>query len=82
MPDAPRQPTPLQVKQGGIAYDEASLRLPLMELAPRGCRWPVNTPEPKGEYLFCGHEAKLGSRYCSHHAKRAVIPSRLQSIAK
>ena len=63
------------MKQSAVAYDEASLRLPLMELDHGACRWPVNDPEPKvEEYLFCGHKAKFGSRYCSHHAKRAVIP--------
>ena len=47
-----------------------------MELERGDCRWPVNDPEPKvEEYLFCGHKAKLGSRYCAHHAKRSVIPT-------
>ena len=62
-------------EETAIAYDEASRRVPLMELDRGDCRWPVNDPEPKvEEYLFCGHKAKLGSKYCSHHAKRSVIP--------
>ena len=59
-----------------LAYDDASLRLPLVDLGPRDCRWPVNSPEPKGEYLFCGHQAKPGSRYCPHHVSRSVLPPR------
>lgn len=82
LPDPPRKPTPLEIRRDALAYDEASLKMTLVDLAPRGCRWPVNTPEPKDEYLFCGHQAKLGSTYCKHHAKRAVLPMRVQSIAK
>ena len=55
------------------AYDEASLKMTLADLPARGCRWPVNSPEPKGEYLFCGHQAKPGHRYCPHHVRRSVL---------
>lgn len=43
----------------------------MMELTSDACRWPVNDPEPKGEYLFCGHPKKYGS-YCAHHAAMSV----------
>jgi hypothetical protein len=79
VPDAPRPPTPMQIRESAVAYDEASLRLPLEELEARQCRWPVNTPEPKVEpYLFCGHRAKPGKRYCPHHVQRSVIPITLR----
>lgn len=47
------------------------LNIALMELNAQTCRWPVNDPEPKGEYLFCGHPKKYGS-YCAHHAALSV----------
>ena len=43
----------------------------MMDLTSDACRWPVNEPEPKGEYLFCGHPKKYGS-YCAHHAAMSV----------
>lgn len=43
----------------------------MMDLTSDSCRWPVNEPEPKGEYLFCGHPKKYGS-YCAHHAAMSV----------
>lgn len=43
----------------------------MMDLTSDSCRWPVNDPEPKGEYLFCGHPKKYGS-YCAHHAAMNV----------
>ena len=52
----PRGPTPLEIKQAARDYDQNSLRLPLEALETRQCRWPVNDPEPKGQYLFSGRE--------------------------
>ena len=71
----PRELTPLEIKQAALDYDQNSLRLPLEELETRQCRWPVNDPEPKGQYLFCGHNSAPGFRYCKHHARRSVIPT-------
>lgn len=47
------------------------LNVRMMDLTSDACRWPVNDPEPKGEYLFCGHPKKYGP-YCAHHAAMSV----------
>jgi hypothetical protein len=57
-----------------LAYDEASLKLRLDESTNEICRWPVNDPEPKGLFLFCGHSVKEGKRYCEHHHHRSILP--------
>lgn len=47
------------------------LNVSLMELSSGSCRWPVNEPEPKEGYLFCGHPKRFGS-YCAAHAAMSV----------
>lgn len=47
------------------------LRVTLVELAPRGCRFPVNDAAPGEAHLFCGLHADDGVPYCAHHAGRA-----------
>ena len=61
----PRELTPLEIKQAALDYDHNSLRLPLEALETRQCRWPVNDPEPKGQYLFCGHHRRPASATAS-----------------
>jgi GcrA cell cycle regulator len=39
----------------------------LLDLRPHECRWPTNSPERGGLYLFCGFPAEEGS-YCREHA--------------
>lgn len=53
-------------------YDASSLRLPLVDLGQRQCRWPVNDADHDGIHLFCGHETELGSSYCPHHFERSI----------
>lgn len=49
--------------------------LTLMELTPRTCKWPVNDPPPRGEYLFCGAPKDAGAGpYCCWHARLAFQP--------
>ena len=43
------------------------LMIPLLELEPHHCRWPVNSPDNGEGFLFCGHQKCEGSSYCSHH---------------
>lgn len=45
----------------------APLMIPLLDLEPHMCRWPVNSPERGEEFLFCAHEKERGSPYCSFH---------------
>lgn len=42
--------------------------VPLLDLAPNACRWPVGEP---GAGLFCGHDKAQGRRYCPEHADKA-----------
>lgn len=44
--------------------------VPMMELRPRECRWPVNDAAPS-EHLFCGNQADGGS-YCAGHAALSI----------
>lgn len=50
------------------------LRLTLMELHSRSCRWPVTNAAP---WRYCGHrvvgENSVTTPYCAHHA-RAALP--------
>lgn len=50
------------------------LRLTLMELHSRSCRWPVTDAAP---WRYCGHrvvgENSATTPYCAHHA-RAALP--------
>lgn len=50
------------------------LRVTLMELDGRSCRWPVTDRAP---WLYCGHgivgENSVSTPYCAHHA-RAALP--------
>lgn len=51
-------------------YDAASMRLSLLELTNRTCRYPTHG---QGETtFFCGHGAELDDAYCSHHRARCT----------
>ena len=53
-------------------YDAGtSLRLPLVDLEPHQCKWPVNDREEDGQHLFCGLRADKGP-YCRHHTERST----------
>lgn len=45
-----------------------SLKIPLMALGPRQCRWGTHETVKDG-HLFCGHQTLLGKSYCEHHTK-------------
>lgn len=47
------------------------LMISLLDLTDQMCRWPVNSPERGGEFLFCAHEKDRGSPYCSFHERIA-----------
>lgn len=48
------------------------LNLELVDLQRHQCRWPVNTPEKGGKYLFCGHAQAEGSPYCAEHTEASI----------
>lgn len=52
-----------------LAY-EVRDGVPLLELEPHACRWPVGKP---GAGLFCGCRAVAGRRYCADHADKAKL---------
>jgi hypothetical protein len=58
-------------------YDASGRNLPLWELEPDQCKWPLNDPAPGKPHLFCGHQCvetepdEKAKPYCPHHTKRA-----------
>ena len=46
--------------------------VPLLDLSPDCCRWPVNDAHDSAGHLFCGEVAADGSPYCAVHAALAV----------
>lgn len=68
----PRKPkSRIVCTEADISLASTPLGLSVMDLGPENCRWPVNDPEPKGGYLFCGHPKRFGS-YCAAHAAMSV----------
>lgn len=57
------------------AYDATALNITMMDIRSGQCRWPVNSPERGGEFLFCGHEVADGKSYCVHHHLRGTVPT-------
>lgn len=58
--------------------------VPLLELEPGSCRWPVGAP---GSGLFCGcRKAAPSKAYCEEHAKkgrlRVISPSEVEALVK
>lgn len=60
-------PEPKQTPDGA----PVPLMITLLDLTDQMCRWPVNSPERGGEFLFCAHEKGRGSPYCSFHERIA-----------
>ena len=59
---------PLSLKPA--AYDAKAVLVPLMDLEPNQCRYPVAHDK---EHLFCGHVRwNEATMYCEHHARRCV----------
>lgn len=68
----PRKPkTRIVCTEADRSLASTPLGLSVMDLGPEHCRWPVNDPEPKQGYLFCGHPKRFGS-YCAAHAAMSV----------
>jgi hypothetical protein len=68
----PRKVWSILIQEDCQAYDEASRQVTLFELGHHECHWAINEPEPRGQYLFCGHPVMRGKRYCEHHQMRAT----------
>jgi hypothetical protein len=39
----------------------------LLDLKPKSCRWPVNSPAPREDYYFCGAQTNGQKPYCKVH---------------
>jgi GcrA cell cycle regulator len=60
-PKPPPRPIPPRKKPGTFT---------LLDLRPHECKWPVNSPERGGTYLFCGLPiAEAGCPYCREHVR-------------
>lgn len=55
-------------------FNADALRLTLMELAPRTCRWDVASPALGEEYRFCGKHTDEGQSWCPHHRAKVYLP--------
>jgi GcrA cell cycle regulator len=56
-------------------------RIPLVELTPRQCRWPLGDPKD-AEFTFCGSNIVPGLPYCPGHAKMAYQTASRNRILK
>ena len=72
-PGFPHPPAPSEPLVDLVEVDAAALKLSLMELNERTCKWPIGDPS-KGEFYFCGHPAAPGKPYCSSHVAAAYQP--------
>lgn len=59
---APRLPIPMQLDENA----PESLRCDLVNLPPRGCKWPINDGDP---FLFCGADRHELQPYCGYHVR-------------
>lgn len=69
---APPPPPAPRVKKVDAAVAREPLRITLMELDSKSCRWIVTTGAP---WLYCGHNVSgansADTPYCAHHAEAA-----------
>ncbi len=56
-------------------------RIPLVELTPRQCRWPLGDPK-EADFTFCGSNIVAGLPYCSGHAKMAYQTASRNRVLK
>jgi len=49
----------------------------VVSINDRMCRWPIGDPKA-GDFHFCGHSPKAGSRYCEAHTQRAHQPAKIK----
>ena len=60
-------------RQTAKDVEEKSLRLSLMELTSRTCKWPIGDPATD-EFWFCGLPSQPGKPYCGAHNNLACQP--------
>ena len=60
-------------RQTAKEVEEKALRLSLMELTSRTCKWPVGDPATE-DFWFCGLPSQPGKPYCAAHNNLACQP--------
>ena len=55
--------------------------VPLMDLKPSMCRWPIGDPQEEN-FGFCGGDIVTGLPYCSEHAKMAYQAATRNKVLK
>ncbi len=73
----PPQPSANEVSEETRAtvreVEKRALKLTLMELTERTCKWPIGDPATR-DFWFCGHPVKPGKPYCEAHVALAFQP--------
>ncbi|MFV0409404.1 MAG: GcrA family cell cycle regulator [Paracoccus sp. (in: a-proteobacteria)] len=73
----PPQPSANEISPEALAnvreVEKRSLRLSLMELTERTCKWPIGDPATE-KFWFCGLPSTAGKPYCEAHVGVAFQP--------
>ena len=73
----PPQPSANEISPEALAkvseVEKGALKLSLMELTERTCKWPVGDPATE-DFWFCGLPAQPGKPYCEAHVGVAFQP--------
>jgi len=74
-PRAPGLPTPEEeaARVTLAEIEKMALKLDLMQLTERTCKWPIGDPAEDG-FHFCGLPSVDGKPYCQHHIAIAFQP--------
>ncbi len=63
------------LKAAPLAAPDRALKVPLLGLTPRTCRWPIGDPQ-EPDFGFCGSAPTSGSSYCAFHRETSIRPLR------
>jgi len=77
-----KKPAEAQLRKKIKEYvDDGRERIPLSDLQPGGCRWPMGDPREK-DFGFCGCKSLPSLPYCLEHAQVAYQPATRNRILK
>jgi GcrA cell cycle regulator len=73
----PPQPSANEISPEALAsvreVEKSALRISLMELTERTCKWPIGDPAT-ADFWFCGLPVQQGKPYCEAHVGVAFQP--------
>ena len=73
----PPQPSANEISPETLAsvreVEKRALKLSLMELTERTCKWPIGDPATE-DFWFCGLPSTAGKPYCEAHVGVAFQP--------